>query len=111
MEARERVRRRHRFVFPDDFRCRIERFKVKSGLSWRQLARRLGVTPFRLREWRRGVRPDAQNFMSLLTLAHSMDLVELLLNPVEGVISGCSAESELPGEPSPRSQSVGSAGR
>ena len=34
-------RRTH--VFPDDFPQRLERFKVESGLSWAEIARRLGT--------------------------------------------------------------------
>ena len=32
-------------VFPDDFTERLERFKVGSGLSWAEIARRLGNVP------------------------------------------------------------------
>ena len=31
-------------VFPADFPERLERFKVESGLSWAEIARRLGTT-------------------------------------------------------------------
>ena len=34
-------RRTH--VFPDDFPQRLERFKVESGLSWSEIARRIGT--------------------------------------------------------------------
>ena len=32
-------------VFPGDFPQRLERFKVESGLSWAEIARRLGTYP------------------------------------------------------------------
>ena len=32
-------------VFPDDLPERLEQFKVGSGLSWAEIARRLGVDP------------------------------------------------------------------
>lgn len=106
MAARKKRRLSHRFEFPDDFPRRIERFKERSGLSWGGLARKLGVTPYRLREWRRGVKPDARNFMRLLTVAHALGLVDVLLSPAEHEVTGRSGESELPSEPSPHPQSV-----
>ena len=45
------------YEFPRDFPDRLERFKKETGLTWNALARRLGVNPYRLREWRKGYRP------------------------------------------------------
>ena len=45
-------------TLPDDFSDRLVRFKAASGLSWRALGKELGVNPYRLREWRRGVTPS-----------------------------------------------------
>ena len=42
-------------VLPEDFGRRLERLKEASGLSWRGLARALGVDPKRLGHWRKGV--------------------------------------------------------
>ena len=34
------------YVFPDDFPQRLKRFKEESGLSWAEIARRLGTYPY-----------------------------------------------------------------
>ena len=44
-------------VLPKDFAQRLERLKEASGLSWRGLARALGVDPKQLARWRKGVEP------------------------------------------------------
>ena len=44
-------------VLPEDFPHRIVRLKEASGLSWRGMARALGVDSKQLRRWRRGVEP------------------------------------------------------
>ena len=44
-------------VLPEDFGRRLERLKEYSGLSWRGLARALGVDHKRLGQWRKGVEP------------------------------------------------------
>ena len=79
-----RQRRVHRPVFydfPEDFPQRLERFKEETGLTWNALARRLGVNPYRLREWRRGTVPDSTNLFILLTLAERLGLRGILMCP------------------------------
>ena len=50
---------RSTYVFPDDFPERLKRFQEESGLSWSEIARRLGVYPPTLWRWRkRGIRPS-----------------------------------------------------
>ena len=45
-------------VLPEDFGERLEQLKELSGLSWRGMAKALGVDPKQLRMWRRkGVEP------------------------------------------------------
>ena len=48
-----RQRTHHRsgscYVFPDDFGDCLVRFKEESGLSWAEIARRLGTTPLTVR--------------------------------------------------------------
>ena len=66
------------FTLSDDFSNRLVRFKEASGLSWRALARELGVKPYRLREWRRGVTPSTPHLIRLLGLAELMELGEVL---------------------------------
>ena len=66
-------RRTH--VFPDDFPQRLERFKVESGLSWAEIARRLGTYPLTIRRWRcKGVRPNLAHQKALLDLADDLGL-------------------------------------
>ena len=56
-------------VFPEDFSQRLVRLKEASGLSWRGMARALGVDPKQLRRWRRGVEPGGGAMLSLLRFA------------------------------------------
>ncbi len=71
-------RRAHRPVgsdLPGDFAERLALFKEASGLSWKALARALGVRPYRLRQWRmHGVSPSSAHLFALLTLAERMGL-------------------------------------
>lgn len=66
---------------PEDFGERLERFMQASGLGPRPLARLVGVSPHRVREWRRGVVPSWHYLSRLLTVAESMELRELLTCP------------------------------
>ena len=66
------------YVFPDDFPRRLERFKEESGLSWAELARRLGTYPYTVDRWRnKGVRPHFRHLMALLDLAEGLGLLHL----------------------------------
>ena len=65
------------YVFPDDFPRRLERFKEESGLSWAELARRLGTSALNLKRWKDGVRPILRHQMALLELAHDLGLGHL----------------------------------
>ena len=61
------------YVFPDDFPQRLERFEEESGLSWAELARRLGTDRETVRRWRdKGVRPSTQYYAALLVMADSL---------------------------------------
>ena len=56
--------------FPPDFPERLERLKQLSGLSWRQIAFRLGTDTGVIREWRAGKRqPSTLHLFSLFRLA------------------------------------------
>ena len=81
MAARVRIHRPVVFDLPADFGERIEAFREASGLSVRALARLLGVSPHRVREWRRGVAPDSRNLYLLLLIAARMGLRDLLERP------------------------------
>ena len=49
-------------------------------MSWRSLAQILGVSSYRIRQWRfRGVVPGAAHLFHLLTLAESMGLRDRVL--------------------------------
>ena len=63
------------YFFPDDFPERLKRFKEESGLSWAEIARRLGIYPLTIRRWRcKGVRPNMRHMMALLDLAESLGI-------------------------------------
>ena len=68
------------FEFPADFSKRLVRFKEASGLSWKALARLMGVRPYRIWKWReRGVAPSPAHLFLLLTLAEAMGLRDGIL--------------------------------
>ena len=83
MGVQQRVHRRVEFDFPRDFPERLGLFKEASGLSWKALARLLGVRPYRLWQWReRGVAPSPAHLFLLLTIAESMGLRDgVLMRP------------------------------
>ena len=51
-------------------------------MSWRALSKELGVKPYRLREWRRGVIPNTPHLIHLLGLAERLGLGEVLVRPI-----------------------------
>ena len=78
--VQQRVYRPVDFEFPKDFPERLKLFKEASGLSWKSLARLLGVRPYRLWQWReRGVAPSPAHLFLLLTIAESMGLRDGIL--------------------------------
>ncbi len=57
-------------VLPEDFGERLEQLKELSGLSWRGMAKALGVDPKQLRMWRRkGVEPCGGAMLSIARFA------------------------------------------
>ena len=70
-------------VFPRDFPARLQIFKEASGLSWRELARRLGVSPHRMRCWRAGTVPGSTHLFFLMLLADELGLGEILRHAPE----------------------------
>lgn len=64
---------------PEDFGKRLERFMQVSGLGPRPLGRLVGVSPYRVREWRRGVIPSWHYLSKLLTVAEGLGLREILI--------------------------------
>ena len=86
-----RQRRIHQpvyYEFPQDFPDRLERFREETGLTWNALARRLGVNPYRLRQWRKGTVPDSTNLFILLTLAERLGLRGILMCPERDMPGG-----------------------
>ena len=64
--------------FPRDFPQRLERFQRESGLSWAELARRLGTDPETVRRWKKGrTRPNAEHLLGLWELADELALGRL----------------------------------
>ena len=56
-------------VLPEDFGECLERLKEASGLSWRGLAKALGVDPKRLGQWRKGAEPCGGAMLSIVRFA------------------------------------------
>ena len=65
--------------FPDDFPQRLERLRAASGLTWRRLARELGVGVRSLYRWRAGTRPDAAHMLAIVEFATEQELLDCLL--------------------------------
>ena len=66
------------YDLPDDFPRRLVRFKRESGLSWSEIARRLGTFRGTVWRWKEGrARPNYQHRKALLELADSMGLDHL----------------------------------
>ncbi len=95
MGIQQRVRRPVQFDFPTDFPERLALFKEASGLSWKGLARLLGVRPYRLWKWReRGVAPSPAHLFLLLTLAEAMGLRDgILMCPERDLPEGLDPET------------------
>ncbi len=81
-------------VLPADFPQRLVRFKEASGLTWRSLARLLGVSPYRLRQWwKRGVAPSPAHLFLLLTIAERRGLRDgILMRPDRDLPEGADPE-------------------
>ncbi len=61
-------------TLPDDLPERLERFKEESGLTWIEIARRLGLQVYTMRRWRRGLSwPTTKAGQALLNLARDLD--------------------------------------
>ena len=63
------------YDFPDDFPERFKLFQVESGLSWSEIARRIGTYRHTVWRWKEGRgRPNVEHMMALLDLAESLGL-------------------------------------
>ena len=98
MSVQRQTRRPVSDGFPETFGERLEEFMQVSGLGPRPLGRLLRVSPYRVREWRRGVVPSWHNLSRLLTLAESMGLRDILMPqdvPVGWDVVNCSGDSRF----------------
>ncbi len=66
------------YVLTGDFADALESFKKASGLTWAEIARRLGTSVVNLWRWRQGVQPNMHHLLALQDLADSMGLGHLL---------------------------------
>ena len=75
--------RRRTYDFPDDFPERLRRFPEKSGLSWSEIARRLGTYRHTVWRWAEGrIRPNHQHRKALASRADRL-LPLLFHRPLE----------------------------
>ena len=69
---------RETYDFPADFPERLVRFQEESGLSWSEIARRIGTYRHTVWRWTEGkVRPNVKHMLALLELAGSLGLGHL----------------------------------
>ena len=67
--------RRRTYDFPDDFPQRLVGFQEESGLSWSEIARRIGTYRHTVWRWAEGrVRPNVEHMLALLELAEDLGL-------------------------------------
>lgn len=67
---------------PDDFPERLRRFQEESGLSWSEIARRLGTYRNIVWRWKEGLAlPNNQHRKALFILADGMGLGHLFTEP------------------------------
>ena len=95
MGVQQRVYRPVEYDLPPDFPERLALFKEESGLSWRAIARLLGVSLHRLRQWRKkGVAPNPAHLFLLLTIADVMGLRDgILMRPDQDLPEGVDPEA------------------
>ena len=76
---RQRINhRRSNYELTADFPERLKRFQKESGLSWSEIARRLGTYRHTIWRWAEGkARPNLQHRKALMDLADSMGLGHL----------------------------------
>ena len=80
--SRKRVKRNRKttHVLTGDFARALEDFQKASGLTWAEIARRLGTSIVNLWRWRQGVLPNTHHLLALQELADGMGLGHLLRN-------------------------------
>ena len=95
MGVQQRVYRPVEYDLPVDFSERLALFKEESGLSWKELARLLGVSLHRLRQWRnKGAAPNPTHLFLLMTIADLMGLRDgILMQPERDLPEGLDPEA------------------
>ncbi len=78
MPRQRLIHRRAVHVFPENFAESLERIREASGLSWSELARRLGTNPLTLRRWRHGIHSNAHHLFALMAVARDLGVSHLL---------------------------------
>jgi len=66
-------------VMPEDFPKRLERLKEASGLTWRGMARAIGIDYKILLRWRKGTAPSGGSMLSLFLFANRIGCLPILL--------------------------------
>ncbi len=95
MGVQQRVYRPVEYDLPTDFPERLALFKEKSGLSWKEISRLLGVSLHRLRQWRnKGAAPSTAHLFLLMTIADVMGLRDgILMQPERDLPEGMDPEA------------------
>ena len=76
--------RRSTYELPDYFPERLKRFQEESGLSWSEIARRLGTYRHTVWRWAEGkARPNYPHRKALMELADSLGLGHLFTDRME----------------------------
>ncbi|MYD92488.1 MAG: hypothetical protein F4Y02_02090 [Chloroflexi bacterium] len=79
IDGRRRLELLQGAVMPEDFPQRLERLKEASGLSWRGLARSIGIDYKLMRRWRKGAAPSGGSMLSLFLFANRIGCLHILL--------------------------------
>ncbi len=66
------------YALTEDISDALVKFKDASGLSWAEIARRLGTSTLNLWRWRRGIYPNSHHLLALQELAENLGLAHLL---------------------------------
>ena len=76
---RKRARRGKKTTYEmtGDLAEALEDFQKASGLTWAEIARRLGTSVVNLWRWRQGVVPNTHHLLALQELANGMGLGHL----------------------------------
>ncbi len=66
------------YGIPGDFPERLRRFQGQSGMSWSEIARRIGTYRHTVGRWQKGRgRPNMEHMMALLKLAEDLGLAHI----------------------------------